>query len=97
VTAEAHAQARFRRAIECRALWMAEDAARELPKISLSIPSRTADVSTYMSGSGRSTSGRRWHQEYAAYGVSSLPPFRRSEAQPSGIGSNSAAARKGVR
>jgi hypothetical protein len=35
VTAEAHAQARFRRAIEYRALWMAEDAARELPNISL--------------------------------------------------------------
>lgn len=29
VTAEAHAHARFRRAIERRALWMAEDAARE--------------------------------------------------------------------
>ena len=35
VTAEAHAHARFRRAIERRALWMAEDAARELPNLSL--------------------------------------------------------------
>lgn len=35
VTAEAHAQVRFRRAIERRALWAAEDAARELPNLSL--------------------------------------------------------------
>jgi hypothetical protein len=31
----AHAQVRFRRAIERRALWLAEDAARELPNLSL--------------------------------------------------------------
>ncbi len=33
--AEAHAHVRFRRAIERRALWMAEDAARELPNLPL--------------------------------------------------------------
>jgi hypothetical protein len=35
VTSEGHAYARFRRALERRALWAAEDAARELPKLSL--------------------------------------------------------------
>src|SRR5918996_5103679 len=35
VTAQTHAHARFRRAIERRALWMAEDAARELPNLPL--------------------------------------------------------------
>jgi hypothetical protein len=35
VTAEAHPHARFRRAIERRALWAAEDAARELPSLTL--------------------------------------------------------------
>jgi hypothetical protein len=35
VTADAHAQVRFRRAIERGALWMAEDAARELPNLPL--------------------------------------------------------------
>ena len=35
VTAKPHASARFRRAIERRALWLAEDAARELPKLPL--------------------------------------------------------------
>ena len=35
VTAEAHAHVRFRRAIERRALWLAEDAARELPNLPL--------------------------------------------------------------
>jgi hypothetical protein len=35
VTAEAHAHVRYRRAIERRALWAAEDAARELPNLPL--------------------------------------------------------------
>jgi hypothetical protein len=35
VTAEAQASVRFRRAIERRALWAAEDAARELPNLPL--------------------------------------------------------------
>jgi hypothetical protein len=35
MTSEAHPHARFRRAIERRALWLAEDAARELPSLSL--------------------------------------------------------------
>jgi hypothetical protein len=35
LTAQPHAHVRFRRAIESRALWAAEDAARELPNLSL--------------------------------------------------------------
>jgi hypothetical protein len=35
VTAQPHAHVRFRRAIERRALWLAEDAARELPNLPL--------------------------------------------------------------
>src|SRR5678816_2925804 len=35
VTAQPHAHVRFRRAIERRALWLAEDAARDLPNLSL--------------------------------------------------------------
>lgn len=35
MTAEAHAHVRYRRAIERRALWAAEDAARELPNLPL--------------------------------------------------------------
>jgi hypothetical protein len=35
VTAQPHARVRFRRAIERRALWLAEDAARELPNLPL--------------------------------------------------------------
>ena len=35
LTADPHPQVRFRRAIEQRALWFAEDAARELPNLSL--------------------------------------------------------------
>ena len=35
VTAQPHAHVRFRRAIERRTLWTAEDAARELPNLAL--------------------------------------------------------------
>jgi hypothetical protein len=35
LTAEPHAHVRFRRAIERRALWLSEDAARELPNLPL--------------------------------------------------------------
>jgi hypothetical protein len=35
VTAQPHAHVRFRRAIERRALWLAEDAAREVPNLPL--------------------------------------------------------------
>ena len=35
MTAQPHAHVRFRRAIKRRALWVAEDAARELPNLSL--------------------------------------------------------------
>ena len=35
LTAEPHAHVRFRRVIERRALWLAEDAARELPNLPL--------------------------------------------------------------
>jgi len=35
VTAQPNAHIRFRRAIERRALWAAEDAAREVPNLSL--------------------------------------------------------------
>jgi hypothetical protein len=35
LTAQPHAHVRFRRAIERRALWLAEDAARELPDLPL--------------------------------------------------------------
>jgi hypothetical protein len=35
VTSEGHAYARFRRALERRALWAAEDAVREMPQLSL--------------------------------------------------------------
>ena len=35
VTAQPNAHVRFRRAIERRALWLAEDAARDLPNLAL--------------------------------------------------------------
>lgn len=42
MTAQPHAHVRFRIAIERRALWLAEDAARELPNLPLSTPSNSS-------------------------------------------------------
>src|SRR5918996_359333 len=55
VTAEANARVRFRRAIERRALWMAEDAARELPNLSLEDALQL--VHLYASGFGTRLAG----------------------------------------
>jgi hypothetical protein len=57
VTAEANAQVRFRRAIERRALRMAEDAARELPNLPLEDALQL--VHLYAERARRNTSERR--------------------------------------
>jgi hypothetical protein len=50
LTAQPRAHVRFRRAIERRALWLAEDAARELPELPLRTPS-SSSISTPSEGS----------------------------------------------
>jgi hypothetical protein len=58
VTAEAHPYVRFRRAIERRALWMAEDAARELPNLPLEDALQL--VHLYSERRSRNTRGQRF-------------------------------------
>jgi len=72
LTAEPHAYVRFQRAIERRALWLAEDAARELPKLSL--PDALQLVHLYAErGSPKfEPAARRWLVRYLSEGTPSL-------------------------
>jgi hypothetical protein len=58
VTAQPQAQVRFRRAIERSALWMAEDAARELPNLPLDDALQLVHLYGAR-GSPKSSAGRR--------------------------------------
>ena len=72
MTADAHAHVRFRRAIERRALWLAEDAARELPN--LSVPDVLQLVHLYGErGSPKfEPAARRWLVRYLTEGTPGL-------------------------
>ena len=64
MTVEAHAQARFRRAIERRALWAAEDAARELPKLSLQDALQLVHLYAEKDSPKFEAAARRWLARY---------------------------------
>ena len=73
VTAQPHANVRFRRAIERRALWLAEDAARELPGSS-ALQDALQLVHLYAErGSPKfEPAARRWLARYLTEGTPSL-------------------------
>ena len=75
MTAQPRPQARFRRAIERRALWLAEDAARELPNLSL--PDALQLVYLYADrGSPKyERAAMRWLARYADEGSPTLAQF----------------------
>jgi hypothetical protein len=64
VTAEAHAHARFRRAIERRALWAAEDAARELPELALEDALQLVHLYAERSSPKYERAAMRWLERY---------------------------------
>lgn len=72
MTAQPHAHVRFRRGIKRRALWLAEDAARELPNLSL--PDALQLVHLYGErGSAKfEPAARRWLIRYLTMGTPSL-------------------------
>jgi hypothetical protein len=70
VTAEAHAQVRFRRAIERRALWMAEDAARELPNLPLEDALQLVHLYAERGSPKFERAALRWLERYLAEGAS---------------------------
>ena len=72
MTSEAHAHARFRRAIERRALWMAEDAARELPNLPLEDALQLVHLYAERGSPKFEPAARRWLVRYLTEGTPSI-------------------------
>jgi hypothetical protein len=75
VTAEAQAHARFRRAIERRALWAAEDAARELPNLPLEDALQLVHLYAERGSPKYEKAAMRWLERYMTEGSPRLQHF----------------------
>ena len=75
VTADAHAHVRFRRAIERRALWMAEDAARELPNLPLEDALQLVHLYAERGLPKYEKAAMRWLERYLVEGSPRLQRF----------------------
>jgi len=75
VTAEAHAHVRFCRAIERRALWMAEDAARELPSLPLADALHLVHLYAEQESPKYEKAAMRWLERYLTEGSPRLQHF----------------------
>jgi hypothetical protein len=72
VTAQPHAHVRFRRAIERRALWLAEDAARELPNLPLEDALQLVHLYAERVSPKFEPAARRWLVRYLSEGMPGL-------------------------
>lgn len=75
MTAEAHAHVRFRRAIERRALWAAEDAARELPNLPLEDALQLVRLYAERGSPKYERAAMRWLERYLTEGSPRLQHF----------------------
>jgi hypothetical protein len=75
VTARPHASARFRRAIERRALWLAEDAARELPNLPLEDALQLVHLYAERGSPKYEKAAMRWLERYLTEGTPRLRHF----------------------
>jgi hypothetical protein len=75
VTAQPHAHVRFRRAIERRALWLAEDAARELPNLPLEDALRLVHLYAERGSPKYERAALRWLERYITEGSPRLQHF----------------------
>ena len=75
MTSEGQAYARFRRAIERRALWAAEDAAREMGTLSLEDALRLVHLYAERRSPKYERAALRWLERYLAEGSPRLPRF----------------------
>jgi hypothetical protein len=75
VTAQPHAHARFRRAIERRALWLAEDAARELPNLALEDALQLVHLYAERGSPKYEKAALRWLERYLVEGSPRLRRF----------------------
>lgn len=80
MTAQPSARARFRRAIERRALWMAEDAARELPNLALEDALQLVHLYAERGSPKFEPAARRWLVRYLTDGTPSLKDVARVTA-----------------
>jgi hypothetical protein len=78
VTAQPNAQIRFRRAIERRALWMAEDAARELPNLSLEHALMLVHLYAQCGSPKFERAAMRWLERYLEEAEPSLARFAKA-------------------
>jgi hypothetical protein len=69
VTAQPHANVRFRRAIERRTLWLAEDAARELPNLPLEDALQLVHLHAERSSPKYERAAMRWLEWYLTEGT----------------------------
>jgi hypothetical protein len=72
LTAQPNAHVRFRRAIERRALWMAEDAARELPNLPLEDALQLVHLYAERGSPKFDPAARRWLVRYLTEGTPSM-------------------------
>lgn len=75
MTAQPGAYARFQRAIERRALWMAEDAARELPNLPLEDALQLVHLYVERGSPKFETAATRWLERYLMEGTPRLQHF----------------------
>jgi hypothetical protein len=75
LTAQPHAHVRFRRAIERRALWMAEDAARELPNLPLEDALELVHLYAERGSPEYEKAALRWRERYLTAGSPRLKHF----------------------
>ena len=78
MTAQPSAHVRFRRAIERRALWLAEDAARELPSLSLEDALELVHLYSEKESPKYEKAALRWLGRYLAEGEPTLELFARA-------------------
>jgi hypothetical protein len=77
VTAQPSASVRFRRAIERRALWLAEDAARELPNLPLEDALQLVYLYAERGSPKFERAALRWLERYLREAEPSLVQFAR--------------------
>ena len=75
MTAQPNARTRFRRAIERRALWMAEDAARELPNLPLEDALNLVHLYAEQGSPKYEAAALRWLERYLVEGSPRLEHF----------------------
>jgi hypothetical protein len=75
VTAQPNAHIRFRRAIERRALWMAEDAARELPSLTLDEALQLVNLYAEQDSPKYERAALRWLERYLGESKPRLKQF----------------------